>query len=285
MRLPFLQVAEKFITVQSKVIARILGIDRATAIGLGNLLFETAVELTSSDESPPTGIILGDDAADIIEAGMEWHGERGKAFGAFVRADVIERLENGARVKGCDRYRDAWEKQKRKSDQAKQAAKARWGDASCVSAMPDACERNASASAPHVARNAQTETETHTETQTQKQRKATATAPPQLAADLVSLEEIRARKFESVPLPYPVRDFEARWQAVLDGHGGDRNHAFQTFARWCDDPWAQGLRPPGAINAFLAPDQWPKHRQEKVPAEDLSDWWQGLLTRHVEATG
>ncbi len=167
MRLPYLQLAEKFITVQSKMIARILSVERTTAIGMGTLLFETVLEMTSSETSPPTGVILGDDAADIIEAAIEWKGERGKGFGAFVRADVIEQLESGARVKGCDRYKDAWSKQRRRIESAKAAAQARWGTASCVSTDATAsaphANRIASASPPHAPRSAQTETETETE--------------------------------------------------------------------------------------------------------------------------
>ncbi len=112
MRLPYLQLADRFIAVQSKVVARVLGCSRHEAIGLGTDLFAFAVDFTSSDEEPPSGLIVGDDAAEIIEAGMDWAGDRGKAVGAFVRADVIERLENGLRVKGCDRYQTAWQKQR-----------------------------------------------------------------------------------------------------------------------------------------------------------------------------
>ena len=132
--------------------------------------------MTGSDEEPPNGMITGEDAADIIEAGMEWDGERGKAYGAFVRAGVIAAVENGARVRGMDRYRDAWQKQQRRRAAAKAGAAARWGDASCVSGMPTAQQSHANrievASPSDAPRNAQTETETETETEKKPQQQA-----------------------------------------------------------------------------------------------------------------
>lgn len=108
MRLPYLQLADKFLSSQSKVIAKQLGIGRPSAIGLGVQLFAFALDYTSTENTPPTGIFVGDDTVSTIEAGMDWDGEEGRAFGAFVRAGVIEAMENGARVKGCDRYEKAW---------------------------------------------------------------------------------------------------------------------------------------------------------------------------------
>lgn len=92
------------------------------------------------------------------------------------------------------------------------------------------------------------------------------------ADDLLALEDIRAKRYRSLPIPYPIPDFDSRWQAVLDGHNGDREHAFQTFSNWLEDTWAQARKPPGAINVFLAPEQWPKHvrpRRGLEPPEDL----------------
>ena len=40
MRLPFVQLAEKFVTVQSKLIARTLKVQRGLVIGMGAMLFE-----------------------------------------------------------------------------------------------------------------------------------------------------------------------------------------------------------------------------------------------------
>lgn len=196
MRLPYLQLAEKFVTVQSKVIARMLGVERVVAIGMGALLFETILELSSTEDTPPTGIVDGDDAGDLIEALMEWNGERGKAFGAFVRADVIEALERGARVKGCDRYKEAWEKQRKRkeglesyindpeqttarAEHARKAAQARWGmpkDAQPMLTDAHRMPKDAHGHAQPMLGNAQNAPQTETETETDKKKLLPAAA-------------------------------------------------------------------------------------------------------------
>lgn len=115
MALPFLQLSQKFLTTQSVIIAARLRVHRHAVIGMAVDLFAFTVEQTSSDARPPDGVFLDPDAVVIIEAAMGWTGEPGRAFEAFRQTGLIEKLEIGARVKGCDRYKRTWEKNQRRA--------------------------------------------------------------------------------------------------------------------------------------------------------------------------
>lgn len=176
--LPFLQLAEKYMTTQSKVVARGLGIKQTEAIGLGAQLFAFVIDFTSTEDVPPSGIVLGDDAADIIEAGMGYEGEPGLGAATFIRAGVVERVEGGLRVKGCDRYADAWGNRETRSEKAKAAADARWSKhrLSKPEASPEHMHVHASSNAQPMLGDAKTETytETYTETDNKPQQQAAA---------------------------------------------------------------------------------------------------------------
>lgn len=103
-----------------------------------------------------------------------------------------------------------------------------------------------------------------------------AATPEELAPDLIELETLRAKRFRTLPIPIPIPDFGALWKAVLAGHEGDRAYAFQTFSHWLEDPWAQTRRPKGAINAFLAREQWPKHVLPRAQAPPRADGWRAV---------
>jgi hypothetical protein len=113
MALPFLQLSQKFLATQSVVIAALLRVHRHVVIGMATDLFAFTVEQTSNDEHPPDGLFMDAEASTILEAAMGWSGEPGRAFDVFCRTGLIEKLEVGARVRGCDRYRRTWEKNRR----------------------------------------------------------------------------------------------------------------------------------------------------------------------------
>jgi hypothetical protein len=175
MRFPFVQVDQRYIVAQSRVVASRAAISQAEALGLGVVLFTFALESTWTDEAPPDGVFMGEDVEEILEAAIDWRGERGKAVGAFIRADVIERLQGGLRVRGMDRYREAWEKQTRRKSAAYAGASARWNKTlsdsppiasqSHANRIDDASQshrnRMPDASQSHAGRNAKTQTQTH----------------------------------------------------------------------------------------------------------------------------
>jgi hypothetical protein len=278
MRLPYVQLAEKFIEAQSRIVATKLGVNRVSAIGMGAQLFAFAIQATGSDDAPPDGVFDGDDAADIIEAGMEWGGERGKAFGAFVRADVIEQLQNGARVRGMDRYRDAWEKQQKRKDglaahlsapeqsaaraeHARKAAQARWGMPTDAQPMPinaPSMPKDAQGHAQPMLSNAQNAPKTETETETETEKKPLL---PAAAVSVVPDAEEAERQLQGDEGTFPPTGlgFCGWWNTarVLQGLTAEIFNVAET-AQWADRCIAEvgEERFWRAADAFLRDEFW-----------------------------
>lgn len=110
MLLPYLQIDQDFMGPKATLIAARLKVTRHQAIGMGADLFAFAINMTSKDDSPPTGLFDYADAAGDLEFAMGWTGESGKAVDAFIRAGVIERRGEGFRVCGTSRYERTWKK-------------------------------------------------------------------------------------------------------------------------------------------------------------------------------
>jgi hypothetical protein len=291
MRLPFVQVDQRYIVAQSRVVASRAAISQAEALGLGVVLFTFALESTWTDEAPPDGVFMGEDVEEILEAAIDWRGERGKAVGAFIRADVIERLQGGLRVRGMDRYREAWEKQTRRKSAAYAGASARWNKTlsdsppiasqSHANRIDDASQshrnRMPDASQSHAGRNAKTQTQTHKKpNQQQPAREAEDKKPdptqsqeldPSVTDAFQRFEGERAQHFGGIPVPPPPA-FRERYAALLEGHDGDEEWALQTYRNFWTDDWALKRRPPGSLQAFLDENQWPKHVRPRLRARE-----------------
>lgn len=117
MRLPYLQVDGDFITQKARTVAALLGCSHAQAVGHLSLLWAWTLS-QGSDDAPPSGLITGQHAARIVRAAAGWEG----AAEAFVDVlsdpgvGLLERLPDGFRVRGMERYRKAWDKQRKDRD-------------------------------------------------------------------------------------------------------------------------------------------------------------------------
>jgi len=172
MDLPWYQVAADWMTRDAPTVANLLRAgntplavrDVQRVIGLGCLLFAYAVDKTWNSETPPDGVFLGPGAGDRLEAAVQWDGPRGALIEAFVTADVIERLDGGLRVRGCERYESLWRKNQhkpgrhgRKRDGRGTNAPARGSHAhACESVAPDSGQNGTDAHArgPHASASA-----------------------------------------------------------------------------------------------------------------------------------
>ena len=159
MRLPFLQIDGDFITQRARTVAALLGCSHAQAVGHLSLLWAWMLS-QGSDDAPPSGLITGQHAARIVRAAAGWEG----AAEAFVDVlsdpgvRLLERLPDGFRVRGMERYRKAWDKQRKDRDRKADV------------------RRNSSG---HPADGAG---KTQTQTQTQTQKEETASQAPAVAA-------------------------------------------------------------------------------------------------------
>lgn len=245
MALPFIQLDTDFVVGTSKVIAALLRVSRHEAIGMAADLITFAVAETSSADAPPHGNFIDPEAGLILEGAMGWTGEPGKAANAFERAGMLQKLEVGYRVRGCDRYVTAWENRQARSDAARKAAYARWGNSPQANAepVPTQCAPDAPAlptqsegNALAMPRNAKTETET------EKKREAAAAGltPAETAFRKWQADEW-AQVFASLPT-LPTNPVFAHWyrQAISElatlGKG-DAELRAAYFAFLQDDFW------------------------------------------------
>lgn len=186
MRLPYLQVAMELIEQAAPDLAVILEWNERTAIG-GLLTMIRWGLGRCPDDAPPSAnaVVPGPAAARLIAKAAGYDGDPE----AFVDAcasirpkPLLERVEGGIRIRGLNRYDEAWAAARVKSDKAKAAAKKRWGDAQgnadamlkrCLDdaqPMLGACSDDARA----MPQDAQTQTQTQTHTQIDKKAAAAA---------------------------------------------------------------------------------------------------------------
>jgi hypothetical protein len=202
----------------------------------------------------------------------------------LVRFGFLEDLGTGTyRVRGAERYLRISQAQSEAGKKASgnlkrghlravtdpggQPAVSRGGAGGRAGEEPGGEPERTSGSAPAL-----TPSIEHRTSSIEQEKKAPPPSLAMMADDLVALEEVRARWFGTPPHPLPIPGFEERWQAVLDRHQGDRGWALQTFRYFLEDPWVQGLRPPGSVQVFLGPEQWPKHIRPRVePPEPCLD--------------
>lgn len=232
MRLPFIQLAQKFVTADAPEIAARLRIQTTRTLGMGVVLFAYAIEKTATEETPPDGVLLDPDAGVVLERMMGWTGETGRCMDAFIRAGVVDKLEVGVRVRGMGRYRSAWESAVRRSEKAKLAAEARWAkaedmpatDLGTASALPEHdstdafvmladAQPHAQALPEHAASNAQPMLgDAKTQTQTQTQEDVVRASPDDIGPDASDfrLEVQRGKK------PRKLSDQENIALALLD---------------------------------------------------------------------
>ncbi len=190
-------------TTARPCVAALLGVDRHRAMGLIMDLWHWAVDLGPKEESP-TGRIDSARAAFLLAAALEWKGDPEDLVTALAEVELLERLDTGLRVRGLDRYQNAWDNRAGRSARAKAAADKRWGQNDAgrhAKTMLDACSSNAHASVEHASGNAQAmlgDAKTQTQTQTQKNYVAPMApepvAPPREKAFELSAQEPAEKK-------------------------------------------------------------------------------------------
>jgi hypothetical protein len=111
MRLPFLQLDSGFIAHRAPTVAALLGCSRAQAIGHLACLWSWALSQGPAD-APPTGLIIGPNAARVLRAAAEWEGEPQMLLDVLQDPTVglVEVVDGGFRIRGMERYARAWEK-------------------------------------------------------------------------------------------------------------------------------------------------------------------------------
>lgn len=258
MRIPYLQIAEKFIATEAPMVAAMTGLDLDSTIGKGVRLFAFVIDKTSSAEKPPDGVLMFPEAIAVIEGIMGWTGAPGRLAEALITAGTIERLEVGIRVRGCDRYRATWEKNRRRP---KPAGRNRTG----TGPEPD---RLSTGTAPKPER--ETETETEEACDRTPPRSASQHAAPAVETDRASSEVAAAwgaEAWEAYTAAFPQSAQQPPGTATLFGWYSGAVRVLKTQGRPVSDLQA-------AWRGFLADEFW---RAKRQPCP-----WSAWLTRWTE---
>lgn len=211
--LPFIQLDQDFIHGGSVLIAAALKLERNFVLGMGAILVDFTIRMTSTEEKPPDGLFIHPGAAEELEGVMGWRGEPGRCVDAFVRAGVIERREIGLRVRGTDRYADAWRNAQARTEKAKAAALARWGRNSA-----DVAQKDAPAMLEQCSSNTQAMLH-DAKTQTQKQTHITTKPPNPLSGEPGGgKENLELLPQEQKP-PTSVEEVMAHYREVMVANG------------------------------------------------------------------
>jgi hypothetical protein len=109
MRLPFLQVSSDAFG-KAKELGAILGCGRHRAMSMMVDLWTWALDLESSGKA--TGLVDGKRAAARIAGAVEWDSTPSDLADAMCEVGLLERLQDGFRVRGVGRYDSAFSKQK-----------------------------------------------------------------------------------------------------------------------------------------------------------------------------
>ncbi len=116
LRLPYLQVTADTWTM-ARALAGMLEIPMGQAFMLLCDLWGWGLSLGPKDEAP-TGEFTGSYAVAALAGAVGWAGDKAALCDALAQLDVIEMTGEGLRVRGLDRYAEAWEKAKRAKERA-----------------------------------------------------------------------------------------------------------------------------------------------------------------------
>lgn len=254
MGLPYIQLESDFIRTKAPRIGAILKIHRHIVIGMASELFDHAVSETSSKDKPPDGCIIDPDAGAIIEAWMGWTGEPGKAVEALFRADCIQKLEIGIRIKGMERYKSAWEKNQRRNR-------------TVTGEKPDG-NRTETGRKPEKT-GPQTERKTETERKLLPSEVVSKAEPPKnipieysepqkpeaewLGYDFFDWSQVQRQENGLTPekRPHPSK-LSGWWSAAFLAVKGDVARLKQAYFRFGADPYWEGKDPPHPFPAFMS---------------------------------
>lgn len=112
MRFPWLQVDSDFISSRASELGALLGISRREALGLALDLWAWVLSRSPADR-PPDGILSGSAPVPVLASAVSWPDPE-RLVSALVEVGLVERIPEGLRIKGLDRYRATWEKNRRR---------------------------------------------------------------------------------------------------------------------------------------------------------------------------
>lgn len=240
MRLPYLQVTQET-WENARQLEVLTGADMAHCFVALCDVWRWALSLGPEDQ-PPTGVCDSPRAERLLCAAAGWRGDPGELVQALTDLGLVERLPVGLRVRGMDRYKRTWEKNRRKP--------ARTAPETGTNPAPPA---------PEPAR------QIETQTQTQKDKNQTAVATTGQSPDIAFFawaQEQRRARFPEAGEEVPSAGFSEKYAAAVKEFGDPRLR--QGYLAYLDDDWARSCSPPCPIGAFMGVKK-PGHYKKHVP--------------------
>lgn len=137
MRLPYLQVSSDA-WGKARELGAVLGCGRHNAMSMMLDMWRWALDLEA--DGKVTGIIQGKRAAERLAGALEWSMDASELVDAMCEVGLLERLPDGYRVRGMDRYDQAFERQEKE-----RTRKAAWRASRDMSRGHDGDKRGTSA--------------------------------------------------------------------------------------------------------------------------------------------
>lgn len=258
MRLPYLQVTQETWS-KARMLSGLAGVDVGVAFMAICDLWRWGLELGPPDEAP-TGICDSARADLLMTAAIGWDVSRAAEWVPML-ADIglVERLDVGVRVRGLDRYVEAWEKNRALRTRWQRAnEKRRRGDSAVADELPRG-NREATDSKPLP----------KTQTQTQKNRSQDRKAEADTSVGGGGEPEHSAAAFwdwfqkrreaaglvrEKPPHPNTLAGFYS--EAMLEMNG-ERKRLQECALRFGDDKFWQAKDPPLPFSGLMS--QWRKY--------------------------
>jgi hypothetical protein len=233
-RLPWLQIDADGQT-RARLLGRLLGVPEPQGIGIAMALWTWALEM--SPEGDFSGTVNGD--AVLLAAAVSWPTDRA--------AELVEQLQRVGfvattptlRVRGLDRYRRTWEKNRRKKSNR----------ADSGTTVPGTGE-NPRGTRAEPARKTETETEKKEDVPPPDAQPPRKPSKPSAAQELFAwLNATRAAKTPLSDAPIGVVAINARFGEVLNQHG--RPTIERAYLAFLEQPEPGAMDPPWPWQSFL----------------------------------
>lgn len=289
--LPFFQLDTEFIEHGAGDLAALLDVDESAAGWAMVRLWTWVVSRQWERDTPPDGVVEGANADKLVERAAGWTGTPGAFVAALMdpAVQLAERTERGLRIRGTDRYAEAWEK--------KRAERQRWHARNSKATPADSGgtpaehqrstagknqkknQKKITTSAPAARERAEGVAEAPTPADTpppvrlpvalaarearplpQPCQPPAEVGPAPEVAFFARLDERRREALPRAMQERPPPGWPAWYREALAAVEGDEERLFAAWEAYLADEWARSLKPPCAVVGFCGKaGVWRKH--------------------------
>lgn len=119
MRLPFIQV-DQDAWARAKTLGRFLKTTRREAFGVQADLWQWGLEMSPEDRID--GVFIDPEPAELLAGALEWKGSAEGLLQALIRAQLVDLVDGGVRIRGLERYDEIIQERKAEAQRKRDAA-------------------------------------------------------------------------------------------------------------------------------------------------------------------